>query len=318
MSQHKGRLFAAFAAIYLIWGSTYLAIRWAIVTIPPFLMAGGRYLTAGAILYLWSRARGGPKPTRRHWRDAVIVGGLLLMGGNGGVVWAEQSVASGLAALLVALEPLWVVLIDWLRPGGMRPKNAEVVGLVLGFSGVLLLIGPINVGGPHVNLAGALVLIVATLSWASGSVYSRHADVPVSPALSTGMNMLAGGAILLAAGTATGQWAAFHPTAVTPRSLLALLFLIAFGAIVGFTAYLWLLRNANLATVSTYAYVNPVVAVFLGWALAGEVITPRIAAAAAVIVGSVVIITLARTPAFDRAGRALRRATPPVKGREAA
>ena len=318
MSQRNFRLFAAFAAVYLIWGSTYLAIRWAIATIPPFLMAGGRYVTAGAILYLWSRLAGGPKPTRRHWRDAAIVGGLLLMGGNGGVVWSEQTVPSGLAALLVALEPMWVVLIDWLRPRGTRPKNAEIVGLVLGFCGVLLLIGPVNVGGPRVNLAGALVLIVATLSWASGSVYSRHADVPASPPLSTGMNMLAGGAILLAAGTTTGEWAAFHPTAITLRSVLALLFLIVFGAIVGFTAYLWLLRNANLATVSTYAYVNPVVAVFLGWGLAGEPFTPRIAAAAAVIVGSVVIITLARTAAFGSAGRALRRVTSSGRRREAA
>jgi drug/metabolite transporter (DMT)-like permease len=316
--RHRVRLLLAFAAIYIIWGSTYLAIRWAIDTIPPFLMAGGRYLTAGAILYLWARARGTPHPTRRHWRDAAIVGALLLMGGNGGVVWAEQTVPSGLAALLVALEPMWVVLIDWLRPGGTRPRNAEIVGLVLGFGGVLLLIGPVDVGGPHVNVAGALVLLVATLSWASGSVYSRHADVPPSPFLSTGMNMLAGGAVLTVAGTVTGEWAAFHPAAVTPRSLLSLLFLIVFGAIVGFTAYLWLLRNANLATVSTYAYVNPVVAVILGWALAGEVITPRIAVAAAVIVGSVVIITLARTAAFGAAGRALRRAASPGRGREAA
>jgi len=319
VSQRKVRLLLAFAAVYLIWGSTYLAIRWAIDTIPPFLMAGGRYVAAGAILYLWSRLRGGPTPTRRHWRDAAIVGALLLMGGNGGVVWAEQTVPSGLAALLVALEPMWVVLIDWLRPRGTRPRNAEIAGLVLGFGGVVLLVAPGHAtGSPHVNPIGALVLLVATLSWASGSVYSRHANVPPSPLLSTGMNMLAGGAVLLLAGTVTGQWAAFHPAAVTLRSLLALLFLIVFGAIVGFTAYLWLLRNANLATVSTYAYVNPVVAVFLGWGLAGEPFTPRIAVAAGVIVGSVVIITLARTAAFGAAGRVLRRATSPGRGREAA
>lgn len=318
MSRHRVRLIVAFAAVYLIWGSTYLAIRWAIDSIPPFLMAGGRFLTAGAILYVWGRARGGPKPTRRNWRDAAVVGGLLLLGGNGGVVWAEQIVPSGLAALLVALEPLWVVLLDWLRPGGTRPRNAEIAGLVLGLGGVLLLIGPVNVGGPHVNLVGVLVLLGATLSWASGSLYSRHADVPPSPLLSTGMNMLAGGALLLLAGSATGQWGALHPAAVTLRSALALLFLIVFGAIVGFTAYLWLLRNANLATVSTYAYVNPVIAVLLGWALAGEVVTPRIAVAAAVIVGSVVLITLARTATFRTAGSMLRRVASPARRRREA
>jgi drug/metabolite transporter (DMT)-like permease len=316
LAQHRVRLIVAFAAVYLIWGSTYLAIRWAIDTIPPFLMAGGRYLTAGSVLYLWSRVRGGPRPTRRNWRDAAIVGGLLLLGGNGGVVWAEQTVPSGLAALLVALEPLWVVLLDWVRPGGTRPRAGEIAGLVLGFGGVVLLIGPGHASGaPHVNPVGAVVLLVATLSWASGSLYSRHADVPPSPFLSTGMNMLAGGALLLLAGTVSGQWATLHPAAVTLRSLLALLFLIVFGAIVGFTAYLWLLRNANLATVSTYAYVNPVVAVILGWALASEAITLRIVVAAAVIVGSVVLITLARTSAFTYVGRTLRRAASPAKRR---
>jgi drug/metabolite transporter (DMT)-like permease len=319
VSQHRVRLLFAFAAVYLIWGSTYLAIRWAIDTIPPFLMAGGRYVAAGAMLYAWSRLRGGPKPTRRNWRDAAIVGALMLMGGNGGVVWAEQTVPSGLAALLVALEPLWVVLLDWVRPGGARPRGGEIAGLVLGFGGVVLLVGSGHAsGGPRVNPIGALALLGATLSWASGSLYSRHADVPSSPLLSTGMNMLAGGAVLLVAGTVTGEWAAFHPAAVTLRSALALAFLVVFGAIVGFTAYLWLLRNANLATVSTYAYVNPVVAVFLGWALAGEAITPRIVAAAAVIVGSVVLITLARTSAFRRAGRALRRVASPAGRRKAA
>ena len=308
MSQHKARLLVAFAAVYIIWGSTYLAIRWSIETMPGFLMAAVRFLVAGAVLYLWGRWRGAPKPTLANWRDATIIGGLLLLGGNGGVVWAEQYVASGLAALLVATEPLWVVLLDWARPGGTRPTGGEIAGLVLGFLGVVLLIGPTNVGGAQVHPMGALVLIGATLSWAVGSLYSRGASLPRAPLLTTGMNMLAGGALLLVVATVAGQWSAVDVAAISLKSWLSLLYLIVFGAIVGFTAYLWILKQATLATASTYAYVNPVVAVFLGWALAGEPVTPRIVAAAAVIVGSVVIITLARTAAFRAAAGLVRRA----------
>ena len=319
MSQHKVRLLVAFAAVYLIWGSTYLAIRWAIDTMPTFLMAGARFLVAGAVLYLWGRLRGAPKPTPANWRDATLIGGLLLLGGNGGVVWAEQYVPSGLTALVVATEPLWVVLLDWLRPRGTRPTGGEILGLVLGFGGVVLLIGPTNVGGAHVDPVGGLVLIGATLSWAVGSLYSRGAKLPRAPLLTAGMNMLAGGALLTLVGTMSGQWGGVDVAAISLKSWLSLLYLIAFGAIVGFTAYLWILREATLATASTYAYVNPVVAVFLGWALAAEVITPRIIVAASVIVGSVVIITLARTAAFRTARSLVRRAaTWTVSRRQAA
>jgi drug/metabolite transporter (DMT)-like permease len=308
MSQHKARLLVAFAAVYVIWGSTYLGIRWAIDTMPTFLMAGTRFLVAGAILYVWGRLRGGPKPTLANWRDATIIGTLLLLGGNGLVVWAEQYVPSGLTALVVATEPLWVVLLDWLRPHGTRPTTGEALGLALGFGGVILLIGPTHVGGAHVDPVSAAVLVLATLSWASGSIYSRHADLPRAPLVTTGMNMLAGGAILTLVGSGMGQWGDVHLSAISLRSALSLLYLIVFGAIVGFTCYLWILKEATLATASTYAYVNPVVAVFLGWALAGEAITPRVVAAASVIVGSVVIITLARTSAFRNAGALVRRA----------
>jgi drug/metabolite transporter (DMT)-like permease len=308
VSQHKVRLLVAFGAVYVIWGSTYLAIRWAIDTMPGFLMAGTRFLVAGAVLYAWGRWRGAPGPTLANWRDAAIVGSLLLVGGNGGVVWAEQYVPSGLTALLVATEPLWVVLLDWARPKGTRPTGGEMLGLILGFGGVVLLIGPVNVGGAHVDPVGGLVLIGATLSWAVGSLYSRGAKVPQSPFLTTGMNMLAGGLLLTLVGTMSGEWRAVDVAAISTRSWLSLLYLIVFGAIVGFTAYLWILRKATLATASTYAYVNPAVAVFLGWALAGEAITPRIVTAAAVIVGSVVIITLARTAAFRAAKSLVQRA----------
>ncbi len=307
MTTRTWRLVAAFAAVYLIWGSTYLAIRWAIETLPTFLMAAARFLVAGSILYLWGRARGARAPTPAAWRDAVVVGGLLLLGGNGGVVWAEQYVPSGLAALIVATEPLWIVLLDWIRPGGHRPTGGEALGLLLGFAGVVLLIGPGQTAGDRVHPVAAMVLIGATLAWASGSLYSRHTRAATDPLLTTGTHMLAGGTLLLIAATAAGQWAAVHPASVSWRSWLALLYLIVFGAIVGFTAYLWMLRESTVALASTYAYVNPVVAVFLGWALAGEAITARMVAAAAVIVTSVVLITLARTQALARTRAFVRR-----------
>jgi drug/metabolite transporter (DMT)-like permease len=308
MTTRTWRLVAAFAAVYLIWGSTYLAIRWAIETLPTFLMAGVRFLVAGGILCLWGLARGGRVPDWRAWRDAAVVGGLLLLGGNGGVVWAEQYVPSGLAALIVATEPLWIVLLNWLRPRGHRPTGGEALGLLLGFGGVVLLIGPWQPGADRVHPGGALVLIGATMAWATGSLYSRSARTASDPLLGTGMHMLAGGALLLVAATATGQWSAVHPASVSLRSWLALLYLIVFGAIVGFTAYLWLLKETSVALASTYAYVNPVVAVFLGWALAGEPVTARTLAAAAVIVTSVFAITLARAQAWSRTRAWVRRA----------
>ena len=309
MTTRTWRLLAAFAAVYLIWGSTYLAIRWAIETLPTFLMAGMRFLIAGSILYLWGRARGARRPTPAAWRDAAVVGGLLLLGGNGGVVWAEQYVPSGLAALIVATEPLWIVLLDWLRPGGHRPSAAEGLGLLAGFAGVVLLIGPGQAASDRVHPAGAAAQVGATIAWATGSLYSRTASSTTDPLLGTGMNMLAGGTLLLIAATALGQWQALHPASVSLRSWLALLYLIVFGAIVGFTAYLWLLRESTVALVSTYAYVNPVVAVFLGWALAGEAVTGRMLGAAAVIVTSVVVITLARTRTLSRTAALVWRAS---------
>jgi drug/metabolite transporter (DMT)-like permease len=285
----------AFAAIYLIWGSTYLAIRIAIETFPPFLMAGIRFLIAGAILYPWSKLHGAPQPSRAHWLAATVVGGLLLLGGNGGVVWAEQHVPSGLTALLIGTVPLWMVLLDWLRRNGVKPSNSVIVGLMLGFVGITLLIGPGKIaGGRQVDLVGAAVLILASLSWATGSLYSRRAQLPASPLLATAMEMLAGGALLFVAGLLAGEWTRFNLSALSLRSWLALGYLIVFGALVGFTAYIWLLRVSTPAHVSTYAYVNPVVAIFLGWAFAGEPLTARTLLAAAVIVAAVVIITTYR------------------------
>jgi drug/metabolite transporter (DMT)-like permease len=291
----------ALAAVYLIWGSTYLAIRFAIETLPPFLMAAARFLFAGGLLYGWARFRGAPRPNLTHWRSAALIGFFLLLAGNGGVVWAEQRVDSGLAALLVSTEPLWIVLLVWLRPGGDRPGLRVVTGLLLGFAGLVLLVKPSPTGG--VDPLGAAVIVVAALSWAWGSLYGQRAKLPESPLLTTGMQMLCGGGLLSLASLVAGEPAGFDPAAVSMKSVLALVYLMVFGSLVAFTAYVWLLRSASPVLVSTYAYVNPVVAVLLGWALAGEPLTGGTLIAAAVILSGVALITSsqAKSPQVDEA-----------------
>jgi len=290
------RLVLAFAAVYVIWGSTYLAIRYAIETLPPFVMAGTRFLTAGSILFVWAFRHGAGRPTLAQWKTAAITGGLLLLGGNGALVWAEQKVPSGLAALLVATEPLWIVLLDWLRPGGIWPGGHTTLGLVLGFLGTLLLVGPTQIiGGTPIDPAGAALLVMGSLSWAAGSLYSIRARISSSPLMGSSMQMLAGGAFLLIAASLTGEWSHLSFSAASSRSLTSLVYLIIFGSLVGFTSYTWLLRVTTPSQASTYAYVNPLVAVFLGWFLANEPVTLRTLIAAGVIISAVAIITTART-----------------------
>ena len=311
------RVLLAFAAVYLIWGSTYLAIRYAIETLPPFLMAGGRYVTSGAVLFGWAWWRNRAAPTRANWRAAIIIGAALLLVGNGGVVWAEQRIPSGLAALLVAIEPLWVVMITWAR--GTRPRGRTILGLAIGFAGLFLLISPGKVlGGGAVDQLGALVVVVAALSWAAGSVYAQRAPLPASPLLGTGMQMLAGGVLLTLLGTLAGEWTRLNLGATSLRSWLALLYLIVFGAIIAFTAYAWLVRNVEPAKVATYAYVNPVVAVLLGWALAGEPLSLRTGVAAAVIVGAVAFITTAPPESGPQPQPPAQPASAPRRGRTTA
>jgi drug/metabolite transporter (DMT)-like permease len=282
----------AFLAVYLIWGSTYLAIRYAIETLPGFLMAGTRYLAAGAVVYAWGLGRGGERPSLPAWREASLLGALFFLGGNGAVVWAESRVPSGLTSLLIATMPLWVVLLDWLRPRGNRPPAMVLLGLALGFGGLALLVPPGRFGEPAAaDRAGATVLVLGALSWAVGSVYSRHAALPRSLLLSSGMEMICGGAWLILAGLAAGQASSFHLHAVSLRSFLAFAYLVVFGSIVAFNAFTYLLEVSTPSHVSTYAYVNPVVAVFLGWMLANEPLTARTIAGAAVIVSSVAMVT---------------------------
>lgn len=274
-----------------------MGIRFAIETIPPFLMAGVRFVIAGGILYAFVMLRGARAPSRRQWVAASIIGALLLLGGNGAVVWAELRVPSGLVALLVATEPLCVVLIDWARPRGRRPRPGELIGLMLGFAGVVILVSPAELvgGGLQIDPLGAVVVLFAAVSWALGSIYSRHAPAHESAFLMTGMKMLTGGFLLLLAGTAAGEWSRLDVGAISARSWFALAYLIVFGALIAFTAYIWLLKNTTLARASTYAYVNPIVAVLLGWLLVSEPMNSRVIAAAAVIVAGAVIVVRSHT-----------------------
>jgi len=292
LSSHQFKLVFAFASVYLIWGSTYLAIRLGVQSIPPFIMAGTRHLIAGIILYSIMRKRVSVAPLKIQWRSAIIIGALLLLGGNGGVTWAEQRVPSGLAALLVATVPLWFMLLGWMQKDGARPTLRHLIGIVFGLIGLGILVGPEQLGGERIDSLGALALIIATLTWAAGSLYSRKAPLPSSPFLATGMEMIAGGLILIITGSLTGEWSRLNIETVTTSSFLALLYLIFFGSLVGFSAYIWLLKHSTPSRVSTYAYVNPVVAVILGWLIANEPITLRTILASVVIIGSVIIITI--------------------------
>lgn len=287
------RILIAFALVYLIWGSTYLAIRFAIQTIPPFLMTGARYLLAGSILFIWQRARGEPAPTLRQWKSAAIVGACLLFIGNGGLVWGEQQVPSGIAALLLATVPLWMALFEWLRRA-VRPNAGVAVGLLVGFIGIVLLIGPRELSGDGMDLTATAAVLLAALFWAIGSLYSRTAELPRAPLLGTGMEMLAGGMMLIVTSLFAGEPARLRLDQISPLSIGAYFYLVTFGALVGFSAYTWLLQVTTTARASTYAYVNPVVAVFLGWALAGEPLTAQTLISAAIIIASVALITLYR------------------------
>jgi len=303
------RVAAAFAAVYVLWGSTYLAIRFTLESLPPFAMAASRFLIAGTLLFAWARWRGAPAPKAVHWRSATIVGVLMLLGGNGGVVWAEQRVPSGLAALLVATVPLWMVMLDGAGRGWRRPPTQVLLGVAAGLAGVAMLVGPGRFAGGHgVDPLGAAVLIFASLCWTAGSLYSRRAALPASPLVATAMEMLGGGAGLAVAGLVAGDWQRLDLAAATPRSLLAVGYLIVFGSLVGFTAYVWLLRVSTPPLVATYAYVNPVVAVVLGWAFAGEPVSARTLIAAAIIVGAVMLITTYRAKPAPASA-----ATPPTK-----
>jgi drug/metabolite transporter (DMT)-like permease len=288
----------AFGLVYVVWGSTYLAIRVAIESFPPLLLAGSRHLITGLILYPILRWKTGVRPTAAHWRVSFITGFLLLCVGNGGVCIAERTVPSGVTALLVATVSLWMVLVDWLRPRGVKPGLRVIWGLLLGFGGLALLVGPKDLGGSgRIDPMGVGILVIASLAWASGSVYSKHSGgLSGSPLLGVAMQSLAGGVALWVAGTVSGEVSALHLASVSGRSWAALGYLVAFGSMIGFTAYIYILKKSTATRVATYAFVNPVVALFLGWLLIGENITLRTVIAAAVILTAVLLVITAPHP----------------------
>jgi drug/metabolite transporter (DMT)-like permease len=287
----SAQIWAAMWSVYIIWGTTYLAIRVANETLPPLIAAGIRFVVAGSALYAWSIRRGdvqGDRPTRANWKAAAIVGIGLVAGGNGLVVLAEVTVPSGIMSLIIALVPLWMALIDRVFLGH-EVGWKTTLGLLLGFGGAVLLIGStaLDAGAP---LSGMAIGVVATLSWTGASLYSRNAKLPKRPLVGAGMEMLIGGAVLVVVGVLRGELTLVRPEDFSTQSLLALLYLITIGSWVGYTAYVWLLRNARTSLVSTYAYVNPVVAVLLGWLILDETITTRMLFAAVVIIAGVAII----------------------------
>lgn len=284
---------ASFLAVYIIWGSTFFAIRIGLESFPPLLLAGTRHLAAGIVLYLVFR-RSGSQPTKQQWVTAAITGVLLLFAGNGGVCWAEQTVPSGITALLVATVTLWMVLVDWLRPGGHKPSSRVFVGIVVGFAGLLILVGPAHLGNSNrVNPVGAAVLVLASLAWACGSLYSKHGALPSSPLLGAGMQGLCGGAVLWIVGLLTGEGAHLHWASITPRAWLAALYLAVFGSCIGFSAYLYILKKSPAARVSTYAFVNPIVALLIGWGFGGEGLSDRTLLAGAIILTAVILVITA-------------------------
>ncbi|MGH2795651.1 MAG: EamA family transporter [Actinomycetota bacterium] len=303
-------VWAALAVVYIVWGSTYLAIRVTIETIPPMISASLRFLIAGSILYAFAIRRGdrADRPGFAQWRSSAIVGALLFLGGNGGVVWAEQRIPSGIAALLVATVPLWMALIGYVALRE-RLSAIPVAGLLVGFAGTALLIRPSGEGA--VDTLGALVVVFASLSWAIGSLYSRRAPLPKRPLVSASMQMICGGVALGIAGIVGGELGRFEPASFSRSSILAFFYLIFFGAIAAFSCYAWLLRVAPTSLVSTYAYVNPVVAVALGWAIVDERVEPLTFVAGAIIVAAVAMIVTGRR--IEEPGE-LAAGVPPVDG----
>ncbi|MBE0670109.1 MAG: EamA family transporter [Anaerolineales bacterium] len=293
----KTKIWIALIALYIVWGSTYLGIKIAIETIPPFLQAGIRFMISGAILIIWQRSIGQPMPTRKQWISASIVGTLLLLGGNGLVSWAEQFIPSGIAALIIGSVPMFLVIAEGIRPGGVKPTWQAIVGIVIGFIGIYVLVGPSkNDDGMVLNTFGVIALLSACLFWTLGSIYSKTADLPKSILMSTGAQMLMGslGGFVIAG--VTGEISNWDIASVSLRSIYGLSYLILIGSLIGFVSYGWLLQNAPISLVATYAYVNPIVAVLLGSWLGNEPLEPRIWLAAAIIVGSVMFINSRSKP----------------------
>ena len=289
----RSALIVAFATIYLVWGSTYLGMHLAVETMPPFLMAAARFLIAGSLLFTFLKLRGAPMPSPRQWRINIFIGILLLLGGNGAVVWSSQYLPSGIIALLIGIGPLFIVITEWAWPGGLRPTPRTFGAMLLGFTGVVWLAAPWQNrahGGLH--LGGVLAILIGCVAGSLGSITSRHANHGATPAQAAALQMLGGGTALLLVAWLHGDFARFDLNAVSLRSWLAFLYLVGIGSLVGYSTFVWLMKNCAPAHVATYGYVNPVVAVFLGWLILGEPISTRTLIASTIIITSVILITL--------------------------
>ena len=283
---------AAFATIYIVWGSTYLAMRVGVETMPPLSLAAVRFLIAGIIMLAVVKLRGAPWPAAQQWRANALVGGFLLLGGNGLIIWAEQYIPSGITALLIGFAPMCMVLVEWAFPGGRRPGPWTAVGIVIGFAGIIVLVAPWEylADAGALPAKGVVAVLVSTVFWATGSILARHVRNPAPAFSASAMQMLCGGAMLAVAALVRGELSMIDPGAITARSWVAFVYLVVFGSLVGFSTYAWLITHSTPARVSTYAYVNPIVAVFLGWLVLDEPVGSRTLLAAAIIIASVVII----------------------------
>ncbi len=284
----------ALLSVYIVWGSTYLGIKIAIETFPPFLMAGIRFLIAGALLYGFVVVKEKKHPKLIEWRDTTIIGTLLLLGGNGLVVIAEKTIPSSIAAIVIATVPLWMIVIAWLLKSQTKPNRSTLIGTLIGFVGVVILMFPSQQTHLHFDTFGLLLTLLAAILWSLGSIYSQKAILPTSVMLSTAMQMLSGGLVLIIVATLFGEWQQFHTETLSSHSLLAFAYLVFIGSLVGFSAYVWLLKNVSPYLASTYAFVNPMVALFLGYFFADEVLSVKALIATVLIISAVVMITLSK------------------------
>jgi drug/metabolite transporter (DMT)-like permease len=288
----RWRILASFAAIYLLWGGSYLGIRIALETLPPFLAASLRFLLAGSLLYLLAK-RGEPAPSRAHWRSAAALGFLMFMVGNGLLMLAQRHIPSGLTATLYASTPFWFALLGWLWIGDRRPTGRTLLGIGIGFVGIALLLGVDVTGVGHLDLLSLGMILFSAFIWAFASLFAKRLPMPASPLLGAGMNLLCGGVFLGIASLLTGEVANLNPALISAKSLLAVVYLALGPSLVAFSSYMWLLTVVPSNQLATYAYVNPVIAVFLGVVIGGEVLTPRALIASAIIIGAVVLMTTA-------------------------
>jgi drug/metabolite transporter (DMT)-like permease len=286
----KLKILTAFVAVYFVWGTTYLAIKYAIETIPPFMMMGMRSLLAGIVLYAWGRLRGDTNVVRKQLPSLVLIGALFFLIGHGALAWAQQTVPSGVAALLVSSEPIIIALFEPLFTREGRVGKRTVLGMLIGISGIAVLVLPQGLNFENVNLLGSFGILIGASSWASGAIYSRVAKLPRSPLITGGLQLLSGGTLLILMSFILGEWSDFNFSQVVVRSWLGLTYLVVFGSIITFSAYTWLLTVTSATRISTHTFINPIVAVIAGWAFGGEALTKEMLIAAVLIIMSVYLV----------------------------